>query len=257
MKHCLAWMLLWIAPPVLAAETIRLCQDEIEERPWRTHDNEGLNSIMLRMVGQQLQLNFQVENLPWKRCLTLVRQGEFDGAVAASFRQERLEFGAYPATADGQTPDRSRRMSGEAYYFYVRKDNALAWDGQRLTPPVLPIAVPMGYSAAGRLQEYGARIDERERQPEHLLRKVVLGVDAAAVLAQGEGDRLLADSRFAGKLVKHQPAFYQTDGYLLFSRTFVQHEAQLAERIWNSIANVRRSSAYQKELIRHGQAQHD
>ncbi len=257
MKRCLALLLFGIAPYTLAAEPIRLCQDEIEERPWRTNDNNGLNTIMLRMVEQRLKQNFQIESLAWKRCLSLVQLGEFDGAIAASFRNERLLIGVYPATLQGQVPDRSRRMSGEVYYFYTPMDKPIEWDGNILTPPVLPIAAQMGYSAIERLKDAGARVDDREHLPAHLLRKVVLGIDSAAVLSQGEGKYLLADSRFAGKVVRHPIPFYQTDGYLLFSHEFVKREPLLSEQIWDSIAKVRHSATYREELFRRTQPQPD
>lgn len=258
MKRCLVLLILsWIMPSSLAAEPIRLCQDEIEETPWRTLSNDGLNTLMLRMVASQLNLDIRIESLSWKRCLTMVQHGEFDGAIAASFRQERLQIGTYPATAAGLVPDRNRRLSGEAYYFYKRKESAFEWDGQTLLGAQLPVAAQMGYSTVSRLQEKGVRVDDRERKPEHLFRKVLLGLDSAAVLAQGEGDRLLNDPRFAGKIVKLPIPFYQTDGYLLFSHAFVARDSQLAERIWDSISTVRRSSAYHKTLAQHGIAPQD
>lgn len=245
-------MLSWIVPGHLVASPIRLCQDEIEETPWRTASNDGLNNVMLRMVESRLKLEIQIEKQPWRRCLSMVQQGEFDGAIAASFRPERQEIGAYPASASGQMPDRHRRMSGEVYYFYKHKDSPFDWDGSAFSGTQLPVAAPMGYSAVERLQEKGLRVDDRERHPEHLLRKVLAGTNAAAVLAQGEGDRLLANPRYADKLVRLTVPFYQTDGYLLLSHALVRRDPQLAERIWNGIAEVRASAAYRKELSRRG-----
>ncbi len=258
LKH---WPLLLIltcsAPGTLALDKIRLCQDEIEEAPWRTLDNNGLNTRMLRMVEARIDRAFTIENLSWKRCLMMVQHGEMDGAIAASYREERRLTGAYPATPAAQVPDRNRRMSGEAYFFYKLKGDSFDWDGHTISGNQRPIAAQMGYSAVARLQDKGVRVDDRERKAEHLLRKVALGLDSAAVLAQGEGDKWLSDPRFVGKIIKLPTPFFQTDGYLLLSHPFVAHDPQLAEKIWDSIAAVRTSAAYRKELARRGQSAAD
>lgn len=240
-------------PGVQAADTVHLCQDEIEETPWRTLDNNGLNLTMLRMVEKRVGQKFLIENLSWKRCLLMVQEGAMDGAIASSYREERRQMGAFPAMPDGQMPDRHRRMSGETYFFYTLKNSSFAWDGNTIAGAQLPVAVQMGYSAVARLQEKGVRVDDRERRPENLLRKVLAGLDSAAVLAQGEGERLLRDPRFAGKLVKQPIALYQTDGYLLLSHSFVARNPQHAQNIWNGIAAVRTSVAYRKKLLEQGQ----
>lgn len=246
-------LLTCLAPWAQADDKVRLCQDEIEETPWRTLDNKGLNIIMLRMVEKRAGLEFLVENLSWKRCLLMVQEGVMDGAIAASYREERRQTGAYPATPAGHIPDRHRRMSGEAYFFYTLKNASFAWDGSTISGAKLPIAVQMGYSAVERLKEKGARVDDRERKPENLLRKVLTGLDSAAVLAQGEGDKLLHDPRFSGRITKLPIPFFQTDGYLLLSHSFVARNPQLAENIWDNIAAVRTSAAYRRKLIEQGQ----
>lgn len=255
------WLLLLTltcsVPCALALDKIRLCQDEIEEAPWRTRDNNGLNTLMLRTVEARLGLALTIENLSWKRCLMMVQHGEMDGAIAASYREDRRVVGAYPATTAAQIPDRNRRMSGEAYFFYKLKDDPFDWNGSTISGCQHPVAAQMGYSAVARLQDKGVRVDDRERKPEHLLRKVVLGLDSAAVLAQGEGDKLLSDPRFAGKIIKLPTPFFHTDGYLLLSHPFVARDPQLAEKIWDSISSVRNSAAYRKELARRGQSPSD
>ena len=236
---------------------LHLCQDEIAEAPWRTLSNDGLNTILLKELGNRLNLAISIENLSWKRCLIMVQQGLLDGAIAASFRQERLQIGAYPADKDGQVPDHSRRMSGETYYLYKRARDPFNWDGDTFSDTHLPIAAPMGYSAVGRLQEKGIRVDDRERKPEQLLRKVEMGLVSAAVLAQGEGEKWIKTPRFANHIVRLPTPFYQTAGYLVLSHAFTEKNPALAERIWDGIAAIRTSSSYRKELIRHGQSAED
>ena len=237
----------------MAAEPIRLCQDEIAGEPWRRKDNSGLNMVMLRMVELRLNITFSVENLPWKRCLTMLEQGKFDGVIAASYREDRKKIGIYPSTADGHTPDRNRRMSGEDFYFYKLKNGVFFWDGTRITNANKPVGAQQGYSAVALLKEKGIQVDDRHRLPEQLMRKVALGHNSAALLSAGEGDKWLGNASFKTSLEKVSTPFYQSNGYLLLSHQFYAAKRQTAEKIWDSIASVRTSGEYHKELKRFGQ----
>ena len=247
------FLLLLAASSAMAAEPIRLCQDEIEGEPWRKKDRSGLNMVMLGMVESRLSLKFSVENMPWKRCLTMLEQGKFDGVIAASYREERKTIGIYPATTDGHTPDRNRRMSGEDFYFYKLKTGSFSWDGSLITNANKPVGAQQGYSAVALLKGKGILVDDRHRLPEQLMRKVVLGHNSAALLSAGEGDKWLDNTKFNASLEKVSPPFYQSNGYLLFSHQFYEAQRPTAEKIWDSIASVRTSADYHKELKRFGQ----
>lgn len=240
-----------------AKNQLRLCQDEITETPWRTLSNDGLNTLLLKELGKRLDLTISIENLSWKRCLLMVQQGLFDGAVAASFLPERMQIGVYPADSSGQTPDHTRRLSGEKYYLYKSMQDPLTWDGNTFSHNTLPIAAPMGYSTVTRLQDKGARVDDRDRKPEQLLRKVATGLASAAVLAQGVGDKWLKTPEFLHKITRLPTPFYQTAGYLLLSRPYVNENSILAEHIWDAIKSIRASPAYRAELLRHGLSAED
>ncbi len=235
--------------PLLASHTLQLCQDDVDVYPWHISGGKGLSNLMLEMVGKQLDLRFEISNMPWKRCLAMVEKNQIDGAIAASFRPERISTGAYPLTSQKQI-DTSRRMSDETYVFFVLKTTpqAIRWDGKNLAVPGKPVAAQLGYSAVGLLRGLGAQVDDSDKRPELLLRKLLLEQVSAVVLNEHQGERLLKEPPFADKIIRLEPPLQTREGYLLFSHAFANTHPELAKRIWSTIASVRESGPYQREL---------
>lgn len=222
----------------------------MEVLPWHSPSKTGLSNFMIDQIGKNLGVTIHTESMPWKRCLALVQLGKMDGAIAASFTPQRIEIGAYPLLAS-QEPDRSRRMSTESYSLFVRKNDAndIYWDGKTLLSNNLPIAAQAGYSVIEHLENQGIRVDDSDKKPDQLLRKVVLKSVSAAVLIRQEGERLLLDPRFSGEIIRLDPPILSSDAYLLLSHSFVQQNPKLAKRIWREITKVRQSAAYQKRML--------
>lgn len=247
----------WLLPFIFAAvgslaqasQAVNLCIDDIDVYPWHMADIQGFSNRMLDRVSKQLAVKFEIETMPWKRCLALVEKGQIDGAIAASFRPERMSIGAYPLTAQN-TIDTNRRMSDETYSFFVlqTKPRAIEWDGKHLANTSKPIAAQLGYSAVALLHELGVKVDDSDKRPELLLRKLLLEQVSAVVLNTRHGERLLKEPTFAGKIIRLDPPLQTREGYLLFSHTFARQHPSLIQRIWNEIAKVRESPAYKREL---------
>ncbi len=234
-----------------ADHALRLCQDDVDVYPWHMTTGQGLSNLMLGMVGKQLDIFIETESMPWKRCLAMVEKGQIDGAIAASFRPERMAIGAYPLTEQNKV-DTNRRMSDETYVFFVRKDDPHqpVWNGKLLTKTDKPVAAQLGYSAVGLLREMGAIVDDSDKRPELLLRKLLMGQVSAAVLNAHQGEQLLKEPAFSGKIIRLEPPLHTREGYLLFSHAFAKQQPQLAKRIWEEIAKVRESAAYQREMLK-------
>ncbi|MDA7085330.1 hypothetical protein PH586_02855 [Pseudomonas sp. SA3-5] len=128
---CTAWLL--FCPDVVLAEQaaaapLRFCHEDQDAYPWVMTDKRGLNLELLDLVAQSLAQTFSFVPVPWKRCLSGLQQGIYDGAFAASFKVERMSAGRYPLAADDQ-PDASRRLHMSRYALYRRRGDAVSWDG--------------------------------------------------------------------------------------------------------------------------------
>lgn len=226
---------------------ISLCLDDVDVYPWHMQNNTGLSVLMIEQVGKQLEINFILQRMPWRRCLAMVQTGQIQGAIGASFLPARQEQAVYPAH-NGTQPDVRRRMSTTRYYLYRLKGGQLRWNGQQISDDARPVGVQLGYSIADNLRALGREVDESEKEPEQLLRKLYLGKLSAVALVESVGSELLNKPEYADKIMRLGPALARKEYYLVFSQQFVFKNKALAEKIWDTVASVRTSTAYQQQL---------
>lgn len=75
-----------------SGEVVRFCFNDWP--PYAEADDEGSHGIsvdILREAADRADLTAYFEELPWNRCLEMVRQGEFDAVVDALIRPEYLQ----------------------------------------------------------------------------------------------------------------------------------------------------------------------
>jgi polar amino acid transport system substrate-binding protein len=204
-------------------------------------EKPGLTIELLRRVERRTGVRFEMQRVPWARSLYLLETNQVDGVFHMSFLPERTRFAAYPMR-DGQ-PDRSRSIFTQSYYLYARRGARLAWDGERLAAEG-PIGTTRGYSVARRLEALGARVEQENDLPGSM-RKVLAGRLAAYAELENMATRFLARHPDEMRdIVKLQPALRTEPYYLVLSKGFLAREPQLAERIWDAIGEVSRSSEF-------------
>jgi polar amino acid transport system substrate-binding protein len=230
------------------AQVVRVCHGDVDLYPWILQGKSGLAVQLLEMVGQRIDVRFEVSAVPWKRCLSQVKAGQMDGAIMASYKPDRAEYGAFPSRPDG-SPDPRRRLMLESYSLYRRSHQALGWDGSHIQgwKPGMKLAAPLGYSVVDDLKKLGIVADESLKASEDILRGVANGVFDAGMLLTNEGDAVLRHWGPRAKVERVDPPFALKPYYLMFSRQFTAQQAPLAERIWDEIAQVRASDDYQQQ----------
>lgn len=241
---------LCLAPLVQAAapqEELVFCYENENVRPWRTKAGSGLNFELLNTVATELKLHFRYEGSPWKRCLFELKGNLRAGAIGASFKPERIEYGRYPES-DGNRhlPDSSKLIYSERYVVVRRKGSLVGWNGNAFEQLKQPVGAPLGYSVVDDLRHKGIEVDDGSHTAGIVLQKLVLERIDAGVLLQGEIVSLLAeDTRLKEKLEILPKPFAEKPYYLMLSHQLVQSRPELAARIWATIARVRASPAYQ------------
>ena len=129
---CLA-LLLWLLPTcVMAAPgSIRACMENSDSPPWLLMSGEGIVQFHLKEVANRIGHPIILTPLPWKRCLSLVSQGQLDAAVKLSYSEERARtIGVYPMRHGA--PDPAKRLLTESYSLYQPKGGQVRWDGRQL-----------------------------------------------------------------------------------------------------------------------------
>lgn len=248
MRRSLCSLLVLSALAVQAEDkpaTLKFCHDNVDVYPWVVVGKGGLNLVHLKMVEQKLGLKFEMVSMPWARCLDEMRQGNMDGAFAASFKTDRLVSGSYPMAGD--KPD-NRYMMMDGYSLYRLKGSNAGYDGKALTNVSGTFGAQQGYSIVDQLKGLGARVDDGARSADDNLRKLVAGRVQAVALQTLEGDNSIQQAEFAGKVEKVAPPLVEKPYYLMLSKQFVAKYGGLSADIWNAVAAVRESAEYKKQV---------
>lgn len=194
----------------------------------------GLVIDLLRSAAVHAGIEISFSRVPWARGLQMLEAGEADGTFMSSYTEERLRYGVYPMK-DG-APDTSRKLVDLSYWFYVRKDSGVRWDGKILSNLHAPIGATTGFAVVPILHKMGMEIEE---DPIHLrnLHKLESGeIDAYAELQAHVDGLIHAYPRQFQSIVKLEPPIRTTPYYLMFAKTFYAARSAEAERLWDAIA---------------------
>lgn len=228
--------------------TLTLCFENTDVLPWRTREKVGLNFTMLDAVAARTGLRLEYQGRPWRRCHDDLRAGRVDGTFGISVTPERQAFAAFPG---GDLPDATKRMFEGGYVLVRRRGNAVDYDGERIIGLVGLIGAEPATSIAQDLRRHGYAVDDAAPSPQALLRKLAAGRIGAAAVGTDQMLQLrqqrhawLDDLEVLPRPLVDKPYF------LALSKPLVTRHPELARRIWEAVAEVRESEAYQAELAR-------
>ncbi|WP_189052373.1 substrate-binding periplasmic protein [Aliidongia dinghuensis] len=198
---------------------------------------------LVRAAAEHCGVAITLTRVPWARGLELVKAGDADGIFMSSYTEERLSYGVYPMK-DGR-PDVARKLTDMSYWFYVRKNSGVTWDGKTLAGLHAPIGATTGYAVVPLLEKLGFSV---ETDPNHLrnLHKLEGGeIDAYAELQAHVDGLIRAYPEMFRSIVKLEPAIRTTPYYLMFSKTFYAARQTDAEKFWDAIGWVNDQAAFQ------------
>lgn len=223
-----------------SAVEIRLCYEDVTVFPWITGDNKGVVINQLHLVEKKLNMKFTMVRLPWKRCQLEARKGNFEGIIAASYNDDRAEWGIYPS--------REFRLHTDSFYIYTRKDSPILWkDGKLHNLEKNEVGVQLGYSVGTYIQKLGYPLHSNFTTALDVVKELDRGIINVAVLQDHETIRVLtAFPEYKEKIVRQQPPFKVADQYLLFTKKFYGQNEKLSKKIWRAISIIRESAEYKK-----------
>lgn len=242
------------------AQTLVLATDDTPGNPYIMGEGTGFHPTLpgieielYQMVARQMDLTLTFRRLPWKRCLQELTCGRVDGVFPASYKPERQAIGLYPMK-DGR-PDLDRRTRDGAYHLYRPRGAKRIWNGAAFEPLEDStrgiIGVPLGWAIAGDLKQMGIPILEKA-DPKDLLNMLAAGGIAGVVCLDTVIDAYLRETpqAWAG-IEKVDPPILEKPYYLVFSLQFQEKCPGLAEKIWDRIASIKASKAYEKIVDRY------
>jgi polar amino acid transport system substrate-binding protein len=235
-------LLVLSSAPAAAGDTVTLCYEAQDVKPWRTEKGGGLNFALLKMVEQRLDVHFDFQSIPWKRCLAQLKANAVDGAFAVSYKADRRELGEYPG---GQEVDASKRMHTDTYVVLRRKGSQVAWDGKQFSHLDGAIGFQLGYSVGDVLRAQNLEVDEGSQRADELARKLIAGRLAAAAVGGSDAAGLMRGP-LGAQLEQLPIPIIEKPYFLILSHALVASRPQLAARIWSEVEQARNSPAYRK-----------
>jgi polar amino acid transport system substrate-binding protein len=248
-KLIISTAILLVSSSAFSAQEITLCYENVTVFPWITGDDQGVGISELHLVEKKTAVKFKMVRLPWKRCQLEAQKGNFDGIISASFNDERATWGVYPFSEKNKIePD--YRMHTDSFYIYTRKDGPIHWkNGKLLNLGDNKVGVQLGYSVGNELIKQGYPIHSNFTSAVDLIKEIDRGIVQVAVLQDHEATHVLSTITELGKrIVRNEPAFKIADQYLLFTKTFFNHNQELSKKIWKAFSSVREGQDY-KTLV--------
>lgn len=244
-RRIVAVFALWLvaAAAGAAGPVVRVCYNDQLGPPDGGHFSLQL---MRAVVAAKPAVRFELQAVPWVRCLILASRGEVDAILGASFTPERALDLVYPRDARAR-PDESRRLFSQGYRLLRRRGEAVDIDGQRFVKLVGPIGVERGHSSASFARAGGADTDDNHPDVAAMLAKLRNGRLGGALVAEPQYASLRQQ---AGALdgLEAAPSVLQPRGYfLVFSAAFAQREPILVEQLWDEAARQRETPHIREE----------
>ena len=230
--------------------TVKLALENSNDFPYVIGDSEkildpnpGLTIEMLNKIAQDLNITFEFQRFPWNRCLSMMEKGLYDGCFSASYKKEREKLGVYPKKS-GHI-DEAKRLMDSSYALYTRANSKPIWDKKKLlhpSPKKLKIVSLRGFSIKKFLESQGAEVYEVDKIVQALNMVREKRVDAAALIDL-PADYVIKKNKL--NLAIQVPPLKTKAYFLMFSHQFYSKNKDLAERIWKSLEEIRKSTYFE------------
>ncbi len=202
-------------------------------------EKPGIAVEMLKLIEKEGNIEITFERLPWKRGLDRLKKGIIDGLFSASYKSERLAFGAFPMK--NNKVDEEKRSYYNSYSLYKISGSSISWDGKKISNLRYGLSSVRGFSIVNDLRKMGIKIYEYNSTAKCMRQLVEGRIDGVAALELAGDSILFGDKKRFAKIVKVKPPLKTKAYYLMFSHQFIQKNPELAKTIWNAIARVRES----------------
>lgn len=231
----------------VSAVTLRLCTDEQSRLPYITPQGTGMADILVREAAKEVGITVEFRPAPLTRCREEIRVHAADGFPTTPYSPTVTDFMAFPM--QGNAPDPSRAVNNIRAMVYRRVGTAATWDGTHFSHLNTPVLVASGsVLLLDRLTQMNVPLENTARSLEANFQKLLAGRAELAVGSEFSGSALMAQPPYAGKIEVLPAPFTDEPYYLSVSKRFRDANADVVEKLWNAMARIRKSPAYQQTL---------
>lgn len=225
------FFLLFISPPLFAKKTVRLCT--VDWPPFTIVDKssnqiEGIHVDIVNEVFKRIDLNVEIESIPWKRCLKMVEDGQRDGVFAVSYNKDRARYLLYPK----EPLDIVEYVVATT----VHPEKA-GWSEKKQFSSVLqPLGSPQGYSVTADLKkEIDLKVDDGAVNDRVNFQKILGGRVNSIVMLRQALDQMIKSEDAASKIYILEPPYVEGKKYYIGIRKSYKDEEIGAEFLVGAI----------------------
>ena len=215
-------------------------------------DHPGVVPEMLKLVEQKAGVKFIFRRQNWKTALENDLKNDLtNGLFTVSYKKEREAYGVYPKTGDSlQILDADKCIYYYCFKFYKNKSSQVAWDGHMLTNFNGIVGVTRQYLIGNDLQSMGYIIDESDYALKNL-KKVADGRLEICAEFEDHAKNILANQpELLNLLEEIEQPLVNKPLYLMLSKQFVAKYPEVAQKIWSSLSEIRKSD-YERILLKY------
>jgi polar amino acid transport system substrate-binding protein len=236
--------LLGLGAPAHAEPLVfRFCSIDVDVAPVARLDGSGHYQYLIVQAARKLGIKLERRIAPRRRCLEELRNGSSDGMVAA-YARERATFAEFPMVGGGA--DVSKALGAMRYYAYRRRGGDVEWDGRQFVGLSGKVGVESAFVfVTDRLNELEVPYDDGAKTLEQNLNKLLAARVDAVIGMDLEASKVIAE-RLPGRVERAGKPFDVTPMYLMLSRQFRADQPQLAQRLWDTLEELRNSPEYRR-----------
>ena len=165
---------------------LNICANDLRlEESSKTNTNVSIDvlKIAIENFKQKNDIDFNIEFMPWSRCLSMLEKGEMDAVLNASYKKERALFLDYPPDAG---PNEKKACSSlykvacSGYVVITLKSNPFEYKG---VPKLLPrpVRVARGYSVVSELEDIFQKDLEVSKSDTINIQKLIRDKDGSVI----------------------------------------------------------------------------
>ncbi len=248
-----AFFFLGLLSQSVQAVTLKFCYQDQPLAPYYFGSGHQVPAIwpgatvehIQQLVAKVPNLQLELVRYPWNRCLKYLQAG-LVYAVVANYSENREMLGVFPKR-DGK-PDQSKMFTRQDVCLVTDKELATKWNGRffevdrKVTATRQTPRVKLSPETEAKLNFVQASADANS------LKMLAQGrVQVVTQVCKIMEQKVTATSFNPQTMVVLTPPVDQLHGYLLFSRQFYQKQPEIAEQLWQKLADPQ-LAIYQKYL---------
>lgn len=227
--------------------SFRLCIEDQSFLPLSNPDPDqpGDSEILLDYLVRASGARITPVHTTWRRCQEWLDAGQVDALHAASYAAIQITIAAFPMR--GERPDTRKSLGSLQTELFRRTGTTVDVRDNQFVNLKTRVGILNAYQLNSlSVARLGGTVDDNSRTPESLAQRLLSG--QLDLIAGSRHLHTLCTGTHAGKMERLPTPLDEAHYYLAFSKAFYASHRQAVETLWNKLAELKSSYAYQASI---------